>query len=89
MINGYELAYEVFENIGENENHEISIEDMIRVLSFWGFNEEAAHNSRIGFVCYCARNKMKKIFEKALIWDDFKMYEDLIKAIENHKSKKS
>ena len=33
-MDGYDLAKEVFRNIGSNENHEISLDDAIRVISF-------------------------------------------------------
>ena len=84
-MNGYELAEEIFKRIGENPNHEISYEDMIRVISFWGFNEESdrADNNKIGFVCYCARQKIKKIFEQALVYGNFEMYNELKSHIDN------
>ena len=63
-MDGYDLADEVFRNIGLNENHEISLNDAIRVISFWGFNESANKISKIGFVCYCARKKIKKTLQK-------------------------
>lgn len=84
-MNGYNLADEVFKNIGENENHEISIEDMLKVISFWGFNTEAERTSRIGFVCYCAREKIKKIFEQSLVYGNYQLYDDFIMAIKNHR----
>lgn len=77
--NGYDLANEVFHNIVKNNNHEISMEDMIRVISFWGFNKEAPKSGRIGFVCDCATNKMEKILEKALMFNDFTMFNQLVK----------
>ena len=77
MINGYALAEEMFTKIGENENHEISIEDTLKIISFWGFNEESNKSSKIGFVCCCAREKIKKIFEQALIYGDFSLYKEL------------
>lgn len=78
---GYNLAREIYMNIAHEENHEISIEDMIRVISFWGFNEESAKNSTIGFVCSCARDKIKKIFETALVYGDFTLYDTLVLLI--------
>lgn len=81
MNSGYDLADEVFHNIGLNENHEISLNDAIRVISFWGFNEEASKASKIGFVCYCARERIKKTFEQALAWDDFALFDELVKNI--------
>ena len=81
-MNGYDLANEVFHNIGLNKNHEISLNDAIRVISFWGFNEEASRTSKIGFVCYCARERIKKTFESALIWDDFTLFDEMVKNIE-------
>jgi hypothetical protein len=33
-MDGYELAAEIFDNIGKEPNHEISIPDLIRVISF-------------------------------------------------------
>lgn len=80
-MSGYELAEEVFKNIGKEKNHEISVDDLIRVISFWGFNEEAERTGKIGFVCYCAREKIKKIFEQALVWDNYKPLDDLYKRI--------
>ena len=76
--NGYDLANEVFHNIGKNNKHEISMEDMIRVISFWGFNREA-RLGRIGFVCSCATDKMEKILEKALVFNDFRMFNQFVK----------
>lgn len=81
-MNGYDLADEVFRNIGLDENHEISLNDAIRVISFWGFNEVASRSSKIGFVCYCAREKIKKIFESALIWDNFILFDEMVKNIQ-------
>lgn len=86
MINGYALADEMFNKIGENEEHELSIEDVLRVISFWGFNEEVSVNSRIGFVCYCARTKFKKVFEQALVYGDFSLYEELETHMERRKT---
>lgn len=81
-MDGYDLADEVFHNIGLNKNHEISLNDMIRVISFWGFNEEASKTSKIGFVCYCAREKIKKIVESALVWDNFTLFDEMVKNIQ-------
>lgn len=77
MTNGYALADEIFNKIGKNEKHEATIEDALRIISFYGFNEEASSNSKIGFVCYCAREKFRKIFEQALVYGDFSLYEEL------------
>ncbi len=85
--NGYDLAEEVFKRIGEDKNHEISYNDMINVISFWGFNEEADRATTIGFVCYCARLKLKKVFERALVYGDYRMYDAFIKQIENRRYK--
>jgi hypothetical protein len=84
-MDGYDLAKEVYRNIGLNENHEISLNDAIRVISFWGFNEESNRASQIGFVCYCAREKVKKTFESALVWDDFTLFDEMVKIIQNRK----
>lgn len=84
-MDGYDLADEVFHNIGLNENHEISLNDTIRVISFWGFNEEASRTSKIGFVCYCARERIKKTFERALVWDDFTLFDEMVKTIQSRK----
>lgn len=81
-MDGYDLADEVFRNIGLNENHEISLNDTIRVISFWGFNEEAERTSKIGFVCYCARERIKKTFENALVWDNFTLFDEMVKNIQ-------
>ena len=81
-MDGYDLADEVFRNIGLNENHEISLNDTIRVISFWGFNEVADRTSKIGFVCYCARERIKKTLESALVWDDFTLFDEMVKNIE-------
>ena len=80
-MTGYDLADEIFKNIGKTENHEISLEDMIRVLSFWGFNEEAPRNDKIGFVCYCARERLKKTIEKALVWGDYTLLNEFISKL--------
>lgn len=77
MADGYALADEMFNKIGKNEKHEATIEDALRIISFYGFNEEALFNSKIGFVCYCAREKFRKIFEQALLCGDFSLYEEL------------
>lgn len=84
-MDGYDLAEEIFHNIGLNENHEISLNDAIRVISFWGFNEEASRTSKIGFVCYCARERIKKTFERALVWDDFTLFDEMAKNIQSRK----
>ena len=84
-MNGYDLADEVYRNIGKNKNHEISLKDAIRVISFWGFNEEASRTSKIGFVCYCARERIKKTFERALVWGDFRMFDAMVKNIQGRK----
>ncbi len=86
-MDGYELADEVFRNIGLNDNHEISLEDTIKVISFWGFNEEASRTSKIGFVCYCARDRIKKTFESALVWDNFTLFDEMVKNIQARKDK--
>ncbi len=88
QINGYRLADEIFEKIGEDLHHEISIEDTIKIISFFGFNEEASRSTTIGFVCYCARQKIKKIIENALVWCNYDEYNSLIKAIEKNKGEK-
>lgn len=74
-MNGYDLCEKVFVNIGKDKKHKISMEDMIRVISFWGLNEEAPKTSKIGFVCSCARDRMRDIIEKALVYGDFREYE--------------
>lgn len=84
-MEGYDLADEVYNNIGLNENHEISLDDAIRVISFWGFNEEASKTSKIGFVCYCARERIKKTFERALVWDDFTLFDEMVKTIQSRR----
>lgn len=84
-MDGYDLADEVYNNIGLNENHEISLDDAIRVISFWGSNEEASKTSKIGFVCYCARERIKKTFECALVWDDFTLFDEMVKTIQSRK----
>ena len=84
-MNGYALADEVFRNIGLNENHEISLDDALRVISFWGFNEEASRTSKIGFVCYCARERIKKTLEDAIVWDDFILFDELVKNLQERK----
>ena len=86
MTNGYALAEEVFDKIGKDEKHEISIEDALRIISFWGFNEAASVNSKIGFVSYCAREKFKKIFEQALVYGNFGLYEELKMRMECRKT---
>lgn len=84
-MGGYDLADEVFRNIGSDENHEISLNDTIRVISFFGFNKEASRTTKIGFVCYCAREKIKKTFERALVWDDFTLFNEMVKNIQSRK----
>ena len=88
-MNGYELAKEVFHNIGLNENHEISNNDAVRVISFWGFNEDSSRSTKIGFVCYCAREKIRKAFEKGLVYGDFKLFDELMESINSYKIKQS
>ena len=85
MKDGYDLADEMYENIGKTENHEPSIEDALTIISFWGFNEESSKTNKIGFICDCARGKIKKILERALVYGDFKMYEEFEKYIRNIK----
>lgn len=84
-MDGYALADEVFHNIGLNENHEISLDDALRVLSFWGFNEEASKTSKIGFVCSCARERIKKTIESALVWDNFVLFDEMVKNIQSRR----
>lgn len=84
-MDGYELAEEVFHNIGLNENHEISNNDAIRVISFFGFNEESKKNSTIGFVCSCAREKIRIAFEKGLVYGDFKLFDELMESINSYR----
>ena len=62
-MTGYDLANEVFRNIGLNENHEISLNDTIRVISFWGFNEEAI---RIKSQQIYANSDTKDLFSKRM-----------------------
>ena len=88
-MNGYELAKEVFHNIGLNENHEISNNDAVRVISFWGFNEDSSCSTKIGFVCYCAREKIREAFEKGLVYGDFKLFDELMESINSYKIKQS
>lgn len=84
-MGGYDLADEVFRNIGSDENHEISLNDTIRVISFFGFNEEASRTSKIGFVCYCAREKIKKTFESALVYNNWTLFDEMVKNIQGRK----
>ena len=84
-MDGYELAEEVFHNIGLNENHEISLDDAIRVISFWGFNEVSSKSTKIGFVCYCAREKIRIAFEKGLVYGDFKPFDELMESINSYR----
>lgn len=78
-MTGYDLADEIFDNIGKDKNHNISLKDVVRVISFWGFNEEADKSTKIGFVCYCARDSLKKIIEKALVYGDYRMLDAFYK----------
>jgi len=82
-MNGYDLAEEVFHNIGKEEYHEISSQDAVRIISFFGFNDEAEHG-KIGFVCRCARGKVKKCFEQALVWGDYLLLDNLMKEVQSH-----
>ena len=84
-MDGYILADEVFNNIGLDENHEISLNDAIKVISFFGFNEEASRTSKIGFVCYCAREKIKKTFESALVYNNWTLFDEMVKNIQSRK----
>ena len=84
-MNGYDLANEVFHNIGNEENHEISLQDAVRIISFFGFEEGA--DGIIGFVCRCAMYKVKKCFDQALVWDDYSLFNDLIKEVQSHNMK--
>lgn len=88
-MNGYELAEEVYNNIGLDENHEISNEDVIRIISFFGYNESSYRNSTIGFVCHCAREKIQKAFEEAIVYGDFKRFDELMVSINNYRNKQS
>ena len=81
-MDGYDLANEVFRNIGSNKSHKISLDDAIRVISFFGFNEEASKTSKIGFVCCCARERIKKTFEDALVWNNFTLFDEMVKNIQ-------
>jgi hypothetical protein len=88
-MNGYELAEEIYNNIGDDENCEISNDDVVRVISFWGYNESSSRSSRIGFVCYCAREKIRKAFERGLVYGDFKLLDELMTSINNYRNKQS
>lgn len=89
-MGGYELAEEVFNNIGKSKDHKISIDDTIRVISFWGFNEESDINrgSSIGFVCYCARQRVKEIFEQALVYNDYSQFDEFQQKVNELKGEK-
>ena len=86
-MNGYKLADEVFYNTGLNENNEISLDDAIKVISFFGYNEDANRGTKIGFVCYCARERIKKTFERALVYDDFTLFDEMVKRIQDRKER--
>lgn len=88
-MNGYELAEEVYNNIGLTEDYEISNDDVVRVISFWGYNESSSRTSRVGFVCYSAREKIRKAFEKGLVYGDFTLFDELIASINNYRYKQS
>ena len=88
QMNGYRLADEIYENIGKDPNHEISIEDTIKLISFFGYNEEGLITTKIGFVCYCAREKIKKMISNALVWCNYDEYDRFIKAIEKNKGER-
>lgn len=88
MINlatGYKLTDKVFSDIKYEDNHEISIEDALRIISFYGYNEEASTNTKIGRVCRCARDKIKKAIEQALVYNNYEMFDELVKYINDHK----
>ena len=87
-MTGYDLADDVFVNIGKADNHEISLEDMTKVISFFGFNEEASHICKIGFVCNCARERIKKTMELALVYGDCSMLNELVQYVGKHISGK-
>ena len=88
-MNGYELTQEVFNDIGYNENNEISNDDAVRVISFFGYNESCSRTTQTGLVCYCAREKIRKAFEEALVYGDFKLFDELMVSINNYRSKQS
>ena len=52
-----------------------------------GRNEEGRRTSKIGFVCYCARERIKKTFERALVWDDFTLFNEMVKNIQSRNGK--
>ena len=83
-MNGYELAEEVLYNIGLTENNEISNNDAVRVISFFGYYGDSSRSTRIGFVCYCAREKIRKAFEQGLVYGDFKPLDELMESINNY-----
>ena len=85
MKDGYDLADEMFEKIGKQEDHLPTFDDALMIISFWGYNEVAIRGSKIGFVCYAAREKIRKTIEHALVYGDFKMYEEFEKYIRNIK----
>jgi hypothetical protein len=84
-LDGYTLAREIFENIGSDPDHEISIEDMLRVLSFWGVEEGSPRNTQIGFVQYCALDRLKKILNQALVWDNHDDFDRVVQLINSRK----
>ena len=88
-MNGYELSEEIYNNIGDDENCEISNDDAVRVISFLGYNESSSRSSKIGFVCYCAREKIRKAFERGLVYGDFKLFDELMTSINNYRNKQS
>lgn len=86
-MDGYSLVDKVLKNIEMDENHEVSIEDMIEVFSFFGLNTQASKTSRIGFVCDCARIKLKRVIEEALVWNNYEEFEKFYKLVLSKKKK--
>lgn len=80
MTNGYRLAEDVFKRTKENHGV-ISDEDTIRIISFFGFNEESLTSSSIGHVCSMARERFKRVIENALVYDDYAEFDVLMRLI--------
>lgn len=87
MKDGRELAKELFENMRYTNNHDMPIEDIVRCIAFWGFNNDLPKTiyDTIPFVCKEAKDRIHQIIEKALVWDDYSEFDDFVKCVNKHR----
>ena len=80
ILNGYRLVEDVF-NRNKERHGIISNEDTIEVISAFGFNETSPTNTLIGHICSMARERVRKIIEEALVYDDYTEFDIFMSLI--------